>query len=135
MFVFLMILGSGILFLGLSAKRQEAQEIPEREMAFVPPPRSLREEELTELKELNHRVKALEKLVFESLLTRETEKAAEETIVPEVKLPEKKPMPESMRTVVELEKAGHGVQEMVAATGMKKGEILLLLSLSKHYAE
>lgn len=135
MFVFLMILGSGILFLGLSAKRQEAQEIPEREMAFVPPPRSLREEELTELKELNHRVKALEKLVFESLLTRETEKAAEETIAPEVKLPEKKPMPESMRTVVELEKAGHGVQEMVAATGMKKGEILLLLSLSKHYAE
>lgn len=135
MFVFLMILGSGILFLGLSAKRQEAQEITEREMAFVPPLRSLREEELTELKELNHRVKALEKLVFESLLTRETEKAAEETIVPEVKLPEKKPMPESMRTVVELEKAGHGVQEMVAATGMKKGEILLLLSLSKHYAE
>lgn len=135
MFVFLMILGSGVLFLGLSAKRQEAQEIPEREMAFVPPPRSLREEELTELKELNHRVKALEKLVFESLLTRETEKAAEETIAPEVKLPEKKPMPESMRTVVEMEKAGHGVQEMVAATGMKKGEILLLLSLSKHYAE
>ncbi|MBR0575940.1 hypothetical protein KCG48_06255 [Proteiniclasticum sp. BAD-10] len=135
MFIFLMILGSGVLFLGLSAKRQEAQEIPEREMAFVPPPRSLREEELTELKELNHRVKALEKLVFESLLTRETEKAAEETIAPEVKLPEKKPMPESMRTVVELEKAGHGVQEMVAATGMKKGEILLLLSLSKHYAE
>lgn len=135
MFVFLMILGSGILFLGLSAKRQEVLEIPEREMAFVPAPRSFRQEELEELKELNLRMKALEKLVFESLLTRETEKAAEEIVQPEEKQPEKKPMPESMRTVVEMEKAGHGVQEMVAATGMKKGEILLLLSLSKHYAE
>jgi hypothetical protein len=135
MFVFLMILGSGILFLGLSAKRQEVLGIPEREMAFVPAPRSFRQEELEELKELNLRMKALEKLVFESLLTRETEKAAEEIVQPEEKQPEKKPMPESMRTVVEMEKAGHGVQEMVAATGMKKGEILLLLSLSKHYAE
>lgn len=52
---------------------------------------------------------------------------------PEEETPRKKPMPDNIRAIVDYEKQGLSVQEIVNITRMKKGEVLLLKNLSKHY--
>lgn len=47
--------------------------------------------------------------------------------------PKKKPMPDNIRAIVDYERQGLSVQEIVNVTRMKKGEVLLLKNLSKHY--
>lgn len=108
--------------------------------------------------DLRHRMEELEGTVFESImnwqmerkgflerLEGETPTAVEEDVpvvtevseTPEdsLKAPEKKPMPDNIRAVVDYEDQGLSVQEIANITRMKKGEVLLLRSLSKHYTK
>ena len=114
------------------------------------------------LLDLRHRMEELEGTLFESLMNWQMERkgllerlegktlyaleeedvtaVAEETEVTDipdasVKTPEKKPMPDNIRTVVDYEDQGLSVQEIANITRMKKGEVLLLRSLSKHYTK
>ncbi|HCW74033.1 MAG TPA: hypothetical protein DHM90_09840 [Clostridiaceae bacterium] len=57
----------------------------------------------------------------------------EEKYEEEANVPEKKPVPDNIRAVMEYEEQGLSVQEIAKITRMKKGEVLLLRNLSKHY--
>lgn len=46
---------------------------------------------------------------------------------------EKKPVPDNIRSVMDYEDEGLSVEEIAKITRMKKGEVLLLKNLSKHY--
>lgn len=48
-------------------------------------------------------------------------------------LPLKKEMPPHIRAVVNYEREGRSLEEIVVLTKMNKGEVLLLQNLSKHY--
>ncbi|HSP47131.1 MAG TPA: hypothetical protein VLN47_03535, partial [Clostridiaceae bacterium] len=50
-----------------------------------------------------------------------------------VEIRRRKPMPDNIRAIADYEKQGLSVQEIVNVTRMKKGEVLLLKNLSKHY--
>jgi len=54
---------------------------------------------------------------------------------PSGNMPERKPMPDNIKAIVEYEEEGLTVQEIANITRMKKGEVLLLRSLSKHYTK
>ena len=56
-----------------------------------------------------------------------------ETVHEEEQMPGKKPVPDNIRAVMEYEEQGLSVQEIAKITRMKKGEVLLLRNLSKHY--
>jgi hypothetical protein len=51
-----------------------------------------------------------------------------------VEVPKRKPMPDNIRAIADYEKQGLSVQEIANVTRMKKGEVLLLKNLSKHYS-
>lgn len=50
-----------------------------------------------------------------------------------VEIRKRKPMPDNIRAIADYEMQGLSVQEIVNVTKMKKGEVLLLKNLSKHY--
>jgi len=56
-----------------------------------------------------------------------------EAVQEEEQMPGKKPVPDNIRAVMEYEEQGLSVQEIAKITRMKKGEVLLLRNLSKHY--
>ncbi|MBO1265384.1 hypothetical protein J3A84_10110 [Proteiniclasticum sp. SCR006] len=57
----------------------------------------------------------------------------EEPVEEEAELAKKKPMPENIRKILDYEEEGLSVQQIANVTRMKKGEVLLLKNLSKHY--
>lgn len=59
--------------------------------------------------------------------------AAEESLKAEETVPEKKPVPDNIKVIMDYEEQGLSVQEIAKITRMKKGEVLLLRNLSKHY--
>lgn len=61
------------------------------------------------------------------------EPAAHKNTPGENELPLMKPVPDNIRAVMEYEEQGLSVQEIAKVTRMKKGEVLLLRNLSKHY--
>ncbi len=69
----------------------------------------------------------------EEKATSEVKALPEEKYEEEANVPEKKPVPDNIRAVMEYEEQGLSVQEIAKITRMKKGEVLLLQNLSKHY--
>jgi len=61
------------------------------------------------------------------------DESVSEQVEEEAELAKKKPMPENIRKVLDYEEEGLSVQQIANVTRMKKGEVLLLKNLSKHY--
>ncbi|MFH5834835.1 hypothetical protein ACHAL6_02005 [Proteiniclasticum sp. C24MP] len=75
--------------------------------------------------------------VSSDLIMEEVRKVPDEILEEKIEEQEepskKKPMPENIRRVLDYEEEGLSVQEIANITRMKKGEVLLLRNLSKHY--
>lgn len=99
----------------------------------------LERKELLERLEKEPAAAILQEAPAASLKTDATE-VTEVTEAPEItgpsgNTPERKPMPDNIKAIVEYEEEGLTVQEIANITRMKKGEVLLLRSLSKHYTK
>lgn len=121
MFYFLILLGLILILFGIIIKKIQMRIQYEQ-------PDELDDDSVSV--ELMDRLEQLEQMIFESFLNEEEKKAAE--LIKKTST-ECKPMPDSIRTIVEYERRGFSVQEIVNITKMNKGEVLLLKNLSKHY--
>ena len=128
MFYILILFGAALILLGIYIRKNQREAEPGRPVF-----------ESYGMEEMKNRMEQLEQLLFESLVKQEAIKMEDceehkEPAVPEEAASARKPMPDSMRTVVEYEKEGLNVQEIANLTRMNKGEVLLLKNLSKHYS-
>jgi len=136
MFYILMLTGSGLILLGLNNRRIQKRFLPSAGFAAAEPvPASVS----FDLEELEGRMEQLERLMFQSMVNREEEKAeaasepVEAAAAGEPQVP-KQPMPDNVRAVLDYESQGLSLQEIANITRMNKGEVLLLKNLSKHYS-
>lgn len=161
MFYFLLILGTGLVIYGMIRKNEEVTKGPFAAAAESPGPAlgnvmaaEIWEEGEEAVKDLQYRMESLEKTFFaemlnwqmerETLVMRLTEKEGpssmeerpvEEPLSLEVERPMKKPMPDHVRSVLELSKEGKTTAEVAKEMKISKGEVLLLRNLAKHYEE
>ena len=128
MYYILILIGAGALGLGFYNKKNTVNLKPNDPKEY-------------EDARLEQRLEAIEAILFESMMT-ESQKAPEETFEPKVISDEKykaesenikKNMPDNIKLILDYEKRGLDIQQIVKKTGMNKGEVLLLKDLSKNY--
>lgn len=128
MFYILILIGAGALSLGFYNKKNTVNLKPNDAKEY-------------EDAGLAQRLEAIEAILFESMMT-ESQKSPEGNSEPKVISNEKykeesenikKNMPDNIKLILDYEKRGLDIQQIVKKTGMNKGEVLLLKDLSKNY--